>query len=158
MASHKAEMGQSLDVVDEGGPASQAAFGHSGCLTQRDRDAASNPVDDSARLACDEAVSGGHDAKPHTVESGLSAFGQCQIDALAYITMDDYEDLVRSNKAGRKRGTIENEMGCAGEQHPILHTGRLAFGSVCDDEWLAAVVQDCTELLSSRKCGTTVTD
>jgi len=115
VASHEGEMGKRLDVVDEGGAAPQAALGHSGRLAQWDGDPTSNPVDDGTRLACHEAVSGGHDPKPHTVKSGFSAFGQSQIDALAYIVMDDDEDLVRSNETGRKRGTIENEMGCAGQ-------------------------------------------
>ena len=61
-------MRQRLDVLHEGGAALQAAFGHSGRLPQWDRDAPSDPVDNSAGLAGDEAVSSGHDAKLRAVK------------------------------------------------------------------------------------------
>ena len=158
VATHEAEMGQRLDVLDERWAAPQAAFGHSGRLAQWDRNGPPDPVDDGTRLPGDEAVGGGHDAKLRGVEPDPSTFGHRRIDALAHITMDDHDDLLRPNKAGRKGGTVEDEVWRAGEEHPVLHAGRLALRSVCDDEWPAAVSQECSELLSGRERGATVAD
>jgi hypothetical protein len=72
--------------------------------------------------------------------------------------MDDHDDLLRPNKAGRKGCTVEDKVWRAGEEHPVLHAGRFAFRSVCDDEWPAAVSQECSELLSARERSATATD
>ena len=69
VATHEGQVRQRLDVLHEGGAALQAAFGHSGRLPQWDRDASTDPVDDSARLAGDETVSGGHDAELRAVKA-----------------------------------------------------------------------------------------
>ena len=129
-----------------------------GVFAQWDGKGPPDPVDDGTRLPGDEALGGGHDAKLRAVEPDPSTFGHRRIDALAHITMDDHDDLLRPNKAGRKGCTVEYEVWRAGEEHPVLHAGRLAFRSVCDDEWPAAVSQECSELLSGRERSATVAD
>ena len=126
----------------------QAAFSHAGRLPQWDRGGPPDPVDDGARLAGDEAVRGGHDPELRAVKPDQTTFRQCRIDALAHVTVDDHDDLPRPDEAGRKSSTVEDEVGRASEEHPVLHAGRLALGSVCDDEWPASVCQECAELAS----------
>ena len=74
-------MRQRLDVLDEGGAAPQAAFGHSGRFAQWDRSGLPDPVDDGARLTGDEAVCGDDDSEIRAVKPDPSAFAQRRIDA-----------------------------------------------------------------------------
>ena len=101
MTTHEAEVGQGLDVLDQGGATLQAAFGHSGRLPQWDWDAPPDPVDDGTCLTRDESVSCRHDAKLRAVKPDPSTFRQSGINNLAHVTMDDHDDLPRANEAGR---------------------------------------------------------
>ena len=124
-------MGQSLDVLDQGGPATHAPYtDRLKTDERRDGGSAVQRAHHGGLLTGDESIRGADHLDLHGVQTMAPPRLDSPFDAVCEARRDVDNDPRRSECCRSRRGPVEDEMGHTRQEERVLRTGRLPFGAV----------------------------